>query len=57
MIVPAERFKLVHGKDVLTTYTFNTGVAKRLRIRSFALGPGRSGEMAYGVALEGPLAP
>jgi len=28
LIVPAERFKLLSGGDVLTTYTFNTGVAK-----------------------------
>jgi hypothetical protein len=30
MIVPTERFKLVQGGDALTTYTFNTGVAKHL---------------------------
>ena len=29
LIVPPERFELVCGKDDLTTYTFNTGVAKR----------------------------
>src|ERR1700679_2167344 len=28
LIVPAERFKLISGRDSLTTYTFNTGVAK-----------------------------
>ena len=28
LIVPAERFKLTRGRDALTTYTFNTGVAK-----------------------------
>ena len=28
LIVPAERFRLVQGRDQLTTYTFNTGVAK-----------------------------
>jgi hypothetical protein len=28
MIVPPEQFELVSGKDDLTTYTFNTGVAK-----------------------------
>jgi hypothetical protein len=28
LIVPAERFKLLSGKEALTTYTFNTGVAK-----------------------------
>jgi hypothetical protein len=30
LIVPAERFKLLKGGDALTTYTFNTGVAKHL---------------------------
>lgn len=30
LTVPADRFKLVSGEDVLTTYTFNTGVAKHL---------------------------
>jgi hypothetical protein len=30
LIVPAERFKLLSGDDALTTYTFNTGVAKHL---------------------------
>jgi hypothetical protein len=30
LIVPAERFKLLKGADALTTYTFNTGVAKHL---------------------------
>jgi len=28
LIVPPERFELVCGKDDLTSYTFNTGVAK-----------------------------
>lgn len=28
LIVPAERFTLIAGRDALTTYTFNTGVAK-----------------------------
>ena len=28
LIVPAERFKLISGRDSLTTYTFNTGVAQ-----------------------------
>ena len=27
LIVPAERFKLISGRDSLTTYTFNTGIA------------------------------
>jgi hypothetical protein len=30
LIVPAERFKLLSGKDALTTYTFNTGTARHL---------------------------
>ncbi|HET8696166.1 MAG TPA: GFA family protein [Gammaproteobacteria bacterium] len=30
LIVPADRFKLLAGKDVLSTYTFNTGTAKHL---------------------------
>ena len=30
LIVPANRFRLVQGRDALTTYTFNTGVAKHL---------------------------
>jgi hypothetical protein len=28
LIVPANRFRLVKGKEALTTYTFNTGTAK-----------------------------
>lgn len=28
LIVPAERFKLISGSDSLTTYTFNTGIAR-----------------------------
>jgi hypothetical protein len=28
LIVPKSRFRLLQGEDVLTTYTFNTGVAK-----------------------------
>ena len=28
LIVPASRFRLVSGEDVLTEYTFNTGAAK-----------------------------
>ena len=28
LIVPAQRFRLVQGREQLTTYTFNTGVAK-----------------------------
>ena len=30
LIVPAGQFKLLSGGDALTTYTFNTGVAKHL---------------------------
>jgi hypothetical protein len=30
LIVPAERFKLLSGGEALTTYTFNTGIAKHL---------------------------
>jgi hypothetical protein len=30
LIVPAARFKLLSGGDALSTYTFNTGVAKHL---------------------------
>jgi len=28
LIVPASKFRLLRGQDSLTTYTFNTGVAK-----------------------------
>jgi hypothetical protein len=28
LIVPKERFKLMRGEDALSTYTFNSGVAK-----------------------------
>lgn len=28
LIVPKSRFRLIQGKDILTTYTFNTGVAQ-----------------------------
>ena len=30
LIVPAERFRLLPGKDALTSYTFNTRTAKHL---------------------------
>lgn len=30
LVVPADRFKLVSGSEVLTTYTFNTRTAKHL---------------------------
>jgi hypothetical protein len=28
LIVPADRFRLIRGRDALATYTFNTGVAQ-----------------------------
>jgi hypothetical protein len=28
LIVPKDRFKLIRGQDALSTYTFNTGVAR-----------------------------
>jgi hypothetical protein len=30
LVVPKSRFRLLSGHDVLTTYTFNTGVAQHL---------------------------
>lgn len=30
LVVPAERFTLLSGEDVLSAYTFNTGTAKHL---------------------------
>ncbi len=30
LIVPAERFTLLSGREALTTYTFNTGTARHL---------------------------
>jgi hypothetical protein len=30
LIVPKSRFRLIQGEEFLTTYTFNTGVAKHL---------------------------
>ena len=30
LVVPKERFKLLSGAEVLTTYTFNTGTARHL---------------------------
>jgi hypothetical protein len=30
LVVPADRFKLLAGRDSLSTYTFNTGTAKHL---------------------------
>ena len=34
LIVPRERFRLLRGEDALTTYTFNTGVARHLFCRT-----------------------
>ena len=28
VVVPEDKFKILEGEDLLTTYTFNTGVAK-----------------------------
>jgi len=33
LIVPAARFRLLHGSEVLQTYTFNTGSARHLFCR------------------------
>jgi hypothetical protein len=33
LIVPESRFRLLSGQDALTTYTFNTGVARHLFCR------------------------
>jgi len=33
LIVPAKRFRLIHGEESLTEYTFNTGVARHLFCR------------------------
>lgn len=33
LIVPADRFRLLQGGDELTTYTFNTGVARHFFCR------------------------
>lgn len=30
LVVPADRFRLLSGRETLTTYTFNTGTAKHL---------------------------
>jgi hypothetical protein len=29
LIVPADRFKLIRGRDALTTYTFNTRIDRK----------------------------
>jgi hypothetical protein len=34
LILPPDRFTLLAGEDALTTYTFNTGVAKHLFCRT-----------------------
>ena len=39
LIVPADRFKLLSGREVLTTYTFNTGVAKHFFCRTCGIKP------------------
>ena len=39
LIVPPEKFELLSGKDDLTTYTFNTGVAKHTFCRHCGIHP------------------
>jgi hypothetical protein len=39
LIVPKERFTLLSGEEVLTTYTFNTGVAKHTFCRRCGIHP------------------
>lgn len=39
LIVPPERFTLLRGADVLTTYTFNTGTAKHTFCRICGMHP------------------
>lgn len=39
LIVPRSRFRLVRGEDVLTTYTFNTGVAMHRFCRHCGIKP------------------
>ncbi|MEE4144847.1 MAG: GFA family protein [Halieaceae bacterium] len=39
LIVPASRFELLAGKDALSTYTFNTGVAKHTFCRHCGIKP------------------
>ena len=39
LIVPKSKFHLVHGEDHITTYTFNTGVAKHLFCRVCGIKP------------------
>ena len=39
LIVPPEQFELLSGKDDLTTYTFNTGVAKHTFCKTCGIHP------------------
>lgn len=39
LIVPASRFRIVAGRDHLTTYTFNTGVAQHLFCKTCGVKP------------------
>ena len=39
LIVPKERFRLLRGGENLTTYTFNTGVAKHTFCRTCGMKP------------------
>lgn len=39
LIVPPEQFALLQGADVLTTYTFNTGIAKHTFCRICGIHP------------------
>ncbi|MBT8146466.1 MAG: GFA family protein [Gammaproteobacteria bacterium] len=39
LIVPRDRFKLLGGEDELTTYTFNTGVAKHFFCKHCGIKP------------------
>jgi hypothetical protein len=39
LIVPKERFELLQGADALSTYTFNTGVAKHTFCRVCGMHP------------------
>ncbi len=39
LIVPREHFTLLRGEDALTTYTFNTGVAKHTFCRTCGIHP------------------
>jgi hypothetical protein len=39
LIVPRSRFRLLHGEDNITTYTFNTGVAKHTFCKTCGMKP------------------